>query len=88
MIQLIGNLDTSKVEELKKTCTVAQMITFKSQARMLSLKRAEFIKSILVKKYGISEDRILTVGMGWENPMEGAKPEDNRRVEVKFLAFE
>lgn len=59
MIQLIGNLDTSKVEELKKTCTVAQMITFKSLARMLSLKRAEFIKSILVKKYGISEDRIL-----------------------------
>ena len=87
VVKLIGHLDTSKVEEFK-----AQGMQFyieaSAQAKLLSKKRAEFVKSILVDKYGCDADRIFTEGKGWDLPVDTQDQAKNRRVEVKFFSFE
>lgn len=56
--------------------------------KALSLKRAEFIKSELVKA-GVSEDKIVTEGFGFSKPVEEETDdktgsEKNRRAEIIF----
>ncbi len=87
IVMLIGHLDTTKEEEFKKQ---GQQIYLeaKSQAKYFSKMRAEYIKKLLVEKYNCSKDRIKTMGMGWDNPIDNLDQSKNRRVEVKFYSFE
>ncbi len=87
VVKLIGHLDTSKLEEYKAKGQQAY-IEASAQAKLLSKKRAEFIKKILVERYKCDADRIVTEGKGWEQPIDLAEPALNRRVEVRFLSFE
>jgi outer membrane protein OmpA-like peptidoglycan-associated protein len=54
---------------------------------LISKKRAEFVKSVLVKHFGVDPDRIVTEGKGWDNPISD-DPNKNRRVEVRFISYE
>jgi NitT/TauT family transport system substrate-binding protein len=87
IVKLIGHLDTSKVEDYKKQ---GQQVFSEAsaQARLLSKKRAEFVKTLLVQKYGCDPERISTGGMGWELPADAQDQSKNRRVEVKFFSLE
>ena len=87
IIKLTGHLDTAKVEEIKSQGQ-QKFIEASAQAKLLSKKRAEYIKKVLIEVYKVDADRIITEGKGWNEPMEGAKPEDNRRVEVQFISLE
>lgn len=87
VVKLIGHLDTTKVEEFKSQ---GQQIYIEAsaQAKLISKKRAEFIKKVLVQQYGCEEQRIFTEGKGWDQPIDPNDQTKNRRVEVKFLSFE
>lgn len=87
MVKLIGHLDTGKVEEFKAKGAQA-FAEASAQAKLTSKKRAEFIKKVLVEQYGVDPDRIVTEGRGWNSPIEGAAPEENRRVEAQFISLE
>ncbi len=87
IVKLVGYLDTTKVEEFKSRGNQAYFEAA-SNARMLSKKRAEFVKSVLIKKYGIDPDRVITEGRGWDNPIDDKDHTKNRRVEVRFISFE
>ncbi len=52
--------------------------------RTLSLKRANAVKSIFTS-FGVSENRIKTIGQGENKPIPGANDEENRRVVIIFL---
>ncbi len=87
IVKLIGHLDTSRVEEIK--ASGAQFyFEASSQAKLLSKKRAEFIKKILVEQYGCDADRIITEGKGWDMPIDQNDQSKNRRVEVRFFSLE
>jgi outer membrane protein OmpA-like peptidoglycan-associated protein len=87
VVKLIGHLDTSKTAEYKAKGQQA-FIEASSQAKLLSKKRAEFIKKTLVERYKCDPERIFTEGKGWEQPVDASDPAKNRRVEVRFLSFE
>ena len=87
MVKLIGHLDTGKVDEFKAKGAQAYAEA-SAQAKLTSKKRAEFIKKVLVAQYGEDPDLIVTEGRGWNSPVEGAAPEENRRVEVQFISLE
>ncbi|MBN2650886.1 MAG: OmpA family protein [Spirochaetales bacterium] len=87
MVKLVGHLDTSKVEEFK-AMGMQQYLEASAQAKLISKKRAEFVKKVLVEKFGCDSDRILTEGMGWDMPVNNDDQNENRRVEVKFFSFE
>lgn len=87
IVKLIGYLDTAKVEEFKAQGNQAY-IEAAAQAKLVSKKRAEFVKQVLVSRYGIEAERIITEGRGWDSPIDTDDPTKNRRVEVKFLSLE
>ncbi len=87
VVKLIGHLDTTKVEEFKAQGQQI-FIEASAQAKLISKKRAEFIKKILVEQYQCDEQRIFTEGKGWDQPIDPNDQTKNRRVEVKFLSFE
>lgn len=86
-VKLIGHLDTTKLADFKAKGQQA-FVEASSQAKLISKKRAEFVKKVLIEKYGIEPERIVTEGRGWDQPIEGADPAANRRVEIQFLSFE
>lgn len=87
VVKLVGHLDTTKVADFKAQGQQA-FIEASSQAKLISKRRAEYIKKLLVERLGCDPDRIYTEGKGWEQPIDEADPARNRRVEVRFLAFE
>ncbi len=87
VVKLIGHLDTTKVEEFKAQGQ-QMFLEASAQAKLISKKRAEYIKKVLVEKYGCEEQRIFTEGKGWDQPIDPNDQTKNRRVEVKFLSFE
>ncbi len=87
VVKLIGHLDTSKTEEFKAK-GMQYYIEASAQAKLISKKRAEFVKDVLVKYYKCDPDRILTEGKGWDLPVDPVNQDKNRRVEVKFFSFE
>ncbi len=87
MLKLVGHLDTAKVEEFRAKGNQA-FIEASAQAKLVSKKRAEYVKKLLVEKYGIDADRIVTEGRGWDNPIDPEDPDKNRRVEVQFISLE
>ena len=87
VVKLVGYLDTTKVADFKAQGNQA-FIEASAQAKLISKKRAEFIKSVLVQTYKIDGQRIVTEGRGWDNPLDEKDPAKNRRVEVKFISLE
>ena len=87
VIKLVGHLDTAKVAEFK-ALGPQEYAEAAAQAKATSKGRAAFIAKVLVEKFGVDKDRVVTEGRGWSEPLEGAKPEENRRVEVKFISLE
>lgn len=87
VVKLIGHLDTSKVEEFKAQGQTA-FVEANAQAKLISKRRAEFVKKVLVDKFGIDPERIITEGRGWDDPVDDTDHEANRRVEVQFISFE
>jgi ABC-type nitrate/sulfonate/bicarbonate transport system substrate-binding protein/outer membrane protein OmpA-like peptidoglycan-associated protein len=87
VVKLIGHLDTSKTEEYKSQGQQI-FIEASAQAKLISKKRAEFVKKILMEKYKCDAQRIITEGKGWDMPLDPKDQTKNRRVEVKFFSFE
>lgn len=87
IVKLVGHLDTAKVEEFRAKGNQA-FIEASAQAKLVSKKRAEFVKKMLVERYKIDADRIVTEGRGWDNPIDPEDPTKNRRVEVQFISLE
>jgi len=57
-----------------------EFIEASAQAKLLSKKRAEFIKKTLVERYKCDPERIVTEGKGWEQPIDATDHAANRRV--------
>jgi outer membrane protein OmpA-like peptidoglycan-associated protein len=87
MVKLVGHLDTAKLEEYKAKGAQA-FVEASAQAKLISKRRAEFVKRVLVEEFKVDPDRIVTEGRGWDQPIDAADPAANRRVEVQFLSFE
>ncbi len=87
VIKLVGHLDTAKVEEYRAKGNQA-FIEASAQAKLISKKRAEFVKKLLVEKFKVDAERIVTEGRGWDNPIDPEDPARNRRVEVQFISLE
>ena len=77
-IHLIGHVDDSLAEEKGREWKKKNT----SYARIASLKRAEVVKKMLEEQYGVDSTRITIEGKGWDSPLTGALPQENRRVEV------
>lgn len=86
-LRLIGHLDTSRVEEFRRQGPQA-FVEASAQAKLLSKQRAEFVKRVLVQRFGINPARIVTEGRGWDQPVEPWDAAANRRVEVLFVSHE
>lgn len=87
MVKLIGHLDTSRVDSFKEQGQQA-FIEASAQAKLISKRRAEFVKKLLVQRFKVDPERVITEGRGWDQPVDPAVPDANRRVEVQFLSFE
>ncbi|MBU0954487.1 MAG: ABC transporter substrate-binding protein [Spirochaetes bacterium] len=87
IVKLVGHLDTSRVEDFRSQGPQA-FIEASAQAKLISKRRAEFVKTVLVERFGIDADRVITEGRGWDEPLDTLDPDANRRVEVQFLSFE
>lgn len=87
VVKLVGHLDTAKVEEFRAKGNQA-FIEASAQAKLISKKRAEFVKRLLVERYGVDPQRIVTEGRGWDNPIDAEDPAKNRRVEIQFISLE
>ena len=87
VVKLVGHLDTTKVADFKAK-GAQEFVEASAQAKLISKRRAEFVKSVLVKNFGVDAERVVTEGRGWDSPVDEKNPEMNRRVEVQFLSFE
>ena len=87
MVKLIGHLDTTRLEDFKSQGAQA-FVEASAQAKLISKRRAEFVKKLLVERFGVDPERIITEGRGWDQPIDALDPSANRRVEVQFLSFE
>lgn len=84
---LRGHLDNSKVAEFKQRGEAF----FRRQAVRAveeSKKRAESVKTVLIKQHNVDAGRLDTEGRGWDEPLPGAKSDENRRVEVLLFTLE
>lgn len=87
ILKLVGHIDTTKINDFKSQGQQVY-IEASAQAKLISKKRAEYIKKLLVEKYGCDKERIFTEGKGWDMPVDANDQSLNRRVEVKFFSFE
>jgi len=85
-IELVGNADTSMQATDKAKGPQAYMEAA-AELTILSKKRAEFIRSLLVDHYGLPPNRVLATGVGWDNPLDPTDQSKNRRVDVKFISL-
>lgn len=83
---LRGHLDNSQVPEFKRQ---GEAFYRKQAVRAVEMSkaRAEAVKAVLVEN-GVDPMRIDTDGRGWDEPIPGAPPEENRRVEVQLYTLE
>jgi outer membrane protein OmpA-like peptidoglycan-associated protein len=87
VVKLVGHLDTSRQADFKAKGQQAY-VEASAQAKLISKRRAEFVKKLLVERYRIDPERLVTEGRGWDSPVSADDPDKNRRVEVQFLSFE
>ena len=87
-ILLRGHLDNTKIAEFQAKGE-AYFRKMSVRAVEQSKLRAESVKAAMLKASpGIEVTRLDTEGRGWDEPLPGAKPEDNRRVEVQLFTLE
>lgn len=87
-ILLRGHLDNTKVSEFQAK---GEAYYRKMSVRAIeqSKLRAESVKAAMLKAApGLDTARLDTEGRGWDEPLPGAKPDDNRRVEVQLFTLE
>lgn len=84
---LRGHVDNSLVDQFRKQGGEAFVRKMALSALELSRNRAAEVKKAVVSKFGVNENRIETVGRGWDEPA-GADPAKNRRVEVQWFTVE
>ena len=84
---LRGHLDNSKVPEFQQR---GEAFFRRQSVRAIeeSKKRAESVKTVLAKQYNVDAMRLDTEGRGWDEPLPGTKPDENRRVEVLLFTLE
>ena len=87
VVKLVGHLDTSRVAAFKEQGQQA-FIEASAQAKLISKRRAEFVKKLLIQRFKVDAERVITEGRGWDEPVDANLPEANRRVAVQFLSFE
>jgi NitT/TauT family transport system substrate-binding protein len=87
-ILLRGHVDNAMVEQFRQrggeTFVRAQAL----RAMELSKRRAGEIKQMLTTRLSVDPQRIEVVGRGWEEPLAGSSPDENRRVEVQWFTIE
>jgi NitT/TauT family transport system substrate-binding protein len=87
-ILLRGHVDNAMVEQFRQrggeTFVRAQAL----RAMELSKRRAGEIKQMLTTRLSVDPQRIEVVGRGWEEPLAGNSPDENRRVEVQWFTIE
>jgi NitT/TauT family transport system substrate-binding protein len=87
-ILLRGHLDNTKVAEFQAKGD-AYYRKMAVRAIEQSKQRAESVKAALLKAApNVDASRVDTEGRGWDEPLPGARPEDNRRVEVQLFTLE
>lgn len=87
VVKLVGHLDTTRMEDFRSQGPQA-FVEASAQAKLISKRRAEFVKKVLVGRFKVEADRLVTEGRGWDQPVNTEDPGANRRVEVQFLSFE
>lgn len=85
---LRGHLDNTKVAEFQaKGDVYFRKMTVRAAEQ--SKLRADSVRGALLKAApGVDAKRLDTEGRGWDEPLPGAKPEDNRRVEIQLFTLE
>jgi NitT/TauT family transport system substrate-binding protein len=86
-VLLRGHVDNSQIEKFRRDGGEALVRQMALKAMELSKQRAEEIKKHLRALHSLPEDRIVTVGRGWDEPA-GTDPDANRRVEVQWFTLE
>jgi len=85
-IELVGNSDTS-MQATYKSKGPQVYAEGAADLMVLSKRRAEFIRSVLIDHYGLPPNRVLATGVGWDNPIDPLDQAKNRRVDVKFISL-
>lgn len=86
-ILLRGHVDDSLVAEFRAKGGEAFVRQMALKAVDLSRSRAVAVEGAVVEVHKVDEQRIETVGLGWDEPI-GRDPEQNRRVEVQWFTVE
>lgn len=86
-IELVGNSDTSMQATYKAQGPQA-FAEGAADLMILSKRRAEFVRSVLIDRYGLPPNRVLATGVGWDNPIDPVDQSKNRRVDVKFISLQ
>ena len=85
-IELIGNADPSMKQTFKDKGPQAYAEAA-ANLKQLSEDRAAFIKQLLVTHYGLPANRVISKGVGWDNPIDPADFAKDRRVDVVFVSM-
>lgn len=86
-ILLRGHVDNSKVADFRKQGGEAFVRDMALKAMQLSKERANEIRRVLLEREKVDQQRVDTVGRGWDEPL-GAEMEANRRVEAQWFTLE
>lgn len=85
-VLLRGHVDNAQIADFRKQGGDGLVRRMALSAVQLSRDRANAVKAMLVKQYGISADRIEIIGRGWDEPI--GTSDENRRVEVYWFTIE
>jgi len=86
-IELIGNADPSMKEEAKAKGPAAYAQE-SAEIQELSEARAAFVRQLLIDHYHVAPNRIISKGVGWDNPIDPTDFAKDRRVDVKFVSMQ
>lgn len=86
-VLLRGHADNALVEQFRKQGGEAFVRNMALKAIQLSGDRAEDVERLLIERHQIADERIESVGRGWEEPVS-TNSDENRRVEVQWFTVE
>ena len=86
-ILLRGHVDNARVADFRKQGGETFVREMALKAMELSKNRANEVRRVLQERYQISNERLNTIGRGWEEPA-GPDSEKNRRVEAQWFTIE
>lgn len=87
-VLLRGHVDDARVPEFRKLGGDQLVRKMSLEAMQLSKDRAEEVRKQLIAKHAIEAKRIDIYGAGWNESINKAQPEQNRRVEVHWFTLE